>query len=207
MNDEYPRREFIKTSARGLAVGGDSPFLNQSSLVSLLKEKEVVTYRTLGRTGLKVSMVSFGVMRADNPGLISKAIRTGINHFDTANVYQRGKNEKMLGEVIKKEGGRDRLIIATKVLLPRDKKTGQFTADATKDMFIKKFEGGLKRLQMDYVDILYVHNIMSPQMVFHAPALEALTQLKKEGKVRFAGISVHKREEEIIQKLIFRWQV
>ena len=69
----YTRREFIKKSARGLAVGGVAPFLNQASLMSLSKKNDVITYRTLGRTGLKVVMVSFGVMRADNPGLISKA--------------------------------------------------------------------------------------------------------------------------------------
>ena len=137
-------------------------------------------------------------------GLISKAIHMGINHFDTANAYQKGNNEKMLGEVIKKEGCRDRLIIATKVTLPRDKKKGQFTADATKGNFIKKFEEGLKRLQMDYVDVLYVHNIISPQMVFHVPVLEALTQLKKEGKVRYTGISTHQKEEEIIQEALKR---
>lgn len=206
MNDEpnYTRREFLKTSAKGLAVGGVSPLLNPSSLVSLLKEKDAVAYRTLGRTGLKVTMVSFGVMRADNPGLISKAIRMGMNHFDTANVYQMGNNEKMLGAVIKKEGGRDGLIIATKVAPPRDKKTARFTADATKDYFIRQCEEGLKRLQMDYVDVLYVHNILSPQMVFHEPTLTALTQLKKEGKVRFSGISVHQREEEIIQETLKR---
>jgi len=200
----YTRREFIKKSARGLAVGGVAPFLNQASLMSLSKKNDVVTYRTLGRTGLKVTMVSFGVMRADNPGLISKAIHMGINHFDTANAYQKGNNEKMLGEVIKKEGCRDRLIIATKVALPRDRKKGQFTADATKGNFIKMFEEGLKRLQMDYVDILYVHNLMSPQMVFHVPALEALTQLKKEGKVRYTGISTHQKEAEIIQEALKR---
>ena len=206
MNDKtnYTRREFIKASAKGLAVGGFSPWLNPSPLVSMLKEKDAVTYRTLGRTGLKVSTVSFGVMRADNPGLISKAIRMGMNHFDTANAYQRGNNEKMLGEVIKKEGGRDRLIIATKVAPPRDKKTEQFTADATQDRFVRQCEEGLKRLQMDYVDILYVHNILSPQMVFHEPTLKALTQLKKEGKIRFAGISVHQREEAVIQETLKR---
>lgn len=200
----YTRREFIKNSARGLAVGSIAPFFVQSSLVPQSKKSDAVTYRTLGRTGLKVTMVSFGVMRADNPGLISKAIRMGINHFDTANVYQKGNNEKMLGEVIKKERSRDRLIVATKVAPPRDKKTSRFTADATKGNFIKMFEEGLKRLQMDYVDILYVHNIMSPQMVFYEPVLEALTQLKKEGKVRFSGISVHSREEEIIQEALKR---
>lgn len=206
MKDEAycTRREFIKNSARGLVLGGIAPFLAQSSLVALTKKEGVVTYRTLGRTGLKVTAVSFGVMRADNPGLISKAIRMGVNHFDTAHVYQKGNNEKMLGEVIKKEKGRDRLIIATKVMLPRDRKAGQFRADATKDKFIKMFEKGLKRLQMDYVDILYSHNILSPKMVFYEPVLEALTQLKKEGKVRFLGISVHGEQEEIIQKMLKR---
>jgi len=200
----YTRREFITHAARGLAIGGIAPILSQPSSVVPEKEGEVLTYRTLGKTGLKVTTVSFGLLRSDNPGLLSKAIRMGINHFDTANSYQRGNNEKMLGEVVKKEGGRSRLIIATKVMLPRKQKAGKFTAEATKDRFIKNFEEGLKRLQMDYVDILYLHNIASPQMVFHEPALKALTQLKKEGKVRFAGISVHLREEEIIQETLKR---
>jgi len=198
------RREFIKNSARVLAIGGVVPLLERSSLVLLSKKDDVITYRTLGRTGLKVTMVSFGVMRADNPGLISKAIRMGINHFDTANTYQEGNSEKMLGELIKKEGGRDRVIVATKVALPRDKKAGTFTAGATKANFIKMFEEGLQRLQMDYVDILYVHSIISPEMVFYEPALEALTQLKKEGKARFSGISVHEREDKIIQETLKR---
>lgn len=206
MNDTscYTRREFIKASAKGLAVGGISPLLHPSSLLTLVQEKDAVIYRTLGRTNLKVTVVSYGVMQAENPGLLSKAIRMGINHFDTANVYQSGNNERMLGEVVKKEGGREKVIIATKVAPPRDRKTERFTADATREHFIRNCEEGLKRLQMDYVDILYVHNILSPQMVFHEPILEALTHLKKEGKVRFAGISVHQREEEIIEEMLKR---
>src|SRR5512139_2276860 len=80
------RREFLKASAQGLAISGVSPFLTQSPLFSVLKEGSDVSYRILGRTGLKVSMVSFGVMTTDNPGIVAKAIRMGINHFDTANV-------------------------------------------------------------------------------------------------------------------------
>jgi aryl-alcohol dehydrogenase-like predicted oxidoreductase len=199
----YTRREFIKTSAVGLAMAG-LPTLTPSSLLLSSKTNEPIGYRTLGRTGLKVSVVSFGVMRADNPGLIAEAIRMGINHFDTANAYQNGNNEKMVGEVVKREGGRDKLIIATKVLLPRDKKVGRFTSEATKDSFIKMCDEGLRRLQMEYVDILYVHSIISPKMVFYEPALEALARLKKEGKTRFIGISVHEREEEIIQEALKR---
>jgi hypothetical protein len=200
----YSRREFLKTSAQGLAISGVSPFVTTSPLLSLFKEGGDVSYRTLGRTGLKVSMVSFGVMTTDNPGIVVKAIRMGINHFDTANVYQSGNNEKMLGEVIRKENARNKLIVATKVALPRDKAEDRFTADATKEAFIRQYEEGLKRLQMDCADIVYVHNILSPEMVFHEPVLEALTRLKKEGKVRFAGISTHQREEEVIREALKR---
>jgi hypothetical protein len=200
----YTRREFLRASAQGLAISGVSPFLTTTPMFSLLKEGGEVSYRTLGRTGLKVSMVSFGVMTTDNPGVVVKAIRMGINHFDTANVYQSGNNEKMLGGLIKKENARDKLIIATKVALGRDKSSGRFTADATREAFIRQYEDGLKRLQTAYADIVYVHNIISPEMVFHEPALEALTQLKKEGKVRFAGISTHQREEEVIREALKR---
>jgi len=200
----YTRREFLKTSAQGLAISGVSPFLAQSPWFALMKEDGGVSYRTLGRTGLKVSMVSFGVMTTDNAGVVAKAIRMGINHFDTANVYQSGNNERMLGEAIKKENARDKLIVATKVALPRDRSDDRFTSDATKDAFIRQYEEGLKRLQMDYTDIVYVHNILSPEMVFHEPVLAALTQLKKEGKVRFAGISTHQREEEVIREALKR---
>jgi predicted aldo/keto reductase-like oxidoreductase len=200
----YTRREFLKTSAQGLAISGVSPFFMQSPLFSLLKEGGTVSYRILGRTGLKVTMVSFGVMTTDNAGVVAKAIRMGINHFDTANVYQSGNNERMLGEVIKKENARDKLIVATKVALPRDKAAGRFTADATTAAFIRQYEEGLKRLQSDYADIVYVHNILSPEMVFHEPVLEALTRLKKEGKVRCAGISTHHREEDVIREALKR---
>jgi len=191
----YTRREFLKTSARGLVVGSAAPFYTQSYMASLTKKNDRIKYRTLGRTGLKVTAVSFGVMRADTPALLSKAIRMGVNHFDTAHGYQRGNNEKMLGEVVKKEGGRDKLVIATKVRLPRDNKTKEYTAEATKGNFLKMFDESLQRLQMDYVDIMYSQNIISSNMVFHEPVLEALTQLKKEGKVRFTGISTHSGEE------------
>jgi predicted aldo/keto reductase-like oxidoreductase len=128
----------------------------------------------------------------------------GVNHFDTAYGYQRGNNEKMLGEVIKKEGGRDKLVIATKIRLPRDNKTKEYTAEATKGNFLKMFDESLQRLQMDYVDIMYSQNIISSNMVFHEPVLEALTQLKKEGKVRFTGISTHSGEEEVLQEALTR---
>ena len=71
-------------------------------------------YRTLGRTGLKVSAVSFGVMRLTDPAVLFEALEMGINYFDTAHGYQRGNNEKMLGDVLK-QYGREQVFIATKI--------------------------------------------------------------------------------------------
>jgi predicted aldo/keto reductase-like oxidoreductase len=110
----------------------------------------------------------------------------------------------MLGEIIRKENARDRLIVATKVALPRDKSSGRFTAEATREAFIRQYEEGLKRLQMEYADIVYVHNILSPGMVFHEPVLEAMTRLKKDGKVRFTGFSVHQKEDKVIREALKR---
>ena len=78
------------------------------------KDKVAMEYRTLGRTGLKVSALSFGVMRLAEPAVLFEALDMGINYFDTAHSYQRGNNEKMLGDVLK-QYGREKVFIATKI--------------------------------------------------------------------------------------------
>ena len=60
-----------------------------------------IIYRTLGKTGIKLPVVSMGVMRADNPNLVKAAYENGMTHFDTANGYQGGRNETMLGEIFR----------------------------------------------------------------------------------------------------------
>ena len=78
------------------------------------KDMTNMEYRPLGRTGLRVSAVSFGVMRLTEPAVLFEALEKGINYFDTAHVYQRGNNEEMLGNVLK-EYGRKKVFIATKI--------------------------------------------------------------------------------------------
>jgi len=75
-------------------------------------------YRALGRTGISLPIVSMGVMNADVPGLIPRSYELGIRHFDTAAFYQQGRNEEMVGRMIKEMGVRDKVIISTKVLRP-----------------------------------------------------------------------------------------
>ena len=73
--------------------------------------------RTLGRTGLKIPVVSMGVMNASAPALVEASYRQGVRHFDTAWFYQRGMNETMVGDVVKQLGCRDQVVIGTKIYL------------------------------------------------------------------------------------------
>ncbi|MBK7713527.1 MAG: aldo/keto reductase [Bacteroidales bacterium] len=161
-----------------------------------IQENDVI-YRTLGKTGLKIPVISFGVMRADNPGLCKAAYEKGIKLFDTAHGYQNGNNETMLGNVLK-DYPRDSFLLATKIKPVGLDKEGKPTKQTTTDDFLEKFNLSLSRLQMDHVDILYVHSVDNPEVLASKPVLEALKKLKKEGKIRFTGFSTHRNEAAVI---------
>ena len=161
-------------------------------------KKGDVIMRKLGKTGLELPVLSMGVMRADSPALVKAAIDSGVIFYDTAYLYQKGKNEEMLGEIFKNYP-RDSFIIQTKVP-PEDKngKTGELGPGATKEAFLEKFDTSLARLQMDHVDILSHHGAASRQGVLHEPVLNALLQAKKEGKTKYIGLTTHSNEPEVI---------
>lgn len=190
------RRDFLKKSAAGLAGAAVFP-----SLLKGESKKRKIIYRTLGKTGLKLPVVSMGVMNADNPNLVKAALDSGIIHLDTAWYYQMGRNEEMIGKVIKNRP-RDSYIIATKVWEPRDRRTGLFPKDAKAETFMIKFQTSLKRLGLDYVDILYLHNISCKESALFKPYVDVLKKLKKEGKIRFIGITTHRNEPEVIRAAV-----
>lgn len=199
------RRLFLKTSLLGTAgamvgntlLGGEKPVPVQSK-----KDNPAVITRKLGNTGIELPIVSFGVMRADNPNLVRAALDKGIKHFDTAHVYQGGNNEEMLGEVFK-DYPRDSFTVATKVPPEeKDRETGHILPGSTKEAFLKKLDTSLKRLQMDYVEILYVHSVSSRQGALYKPMHEAVLEAKKQGKAKHVGLSTHKNEPEVIEAAI-----
>lgn len=148
-------------------------------------------YRTLGRTGLKVSAVSLGAMRLNEPAVMHKAVDLGINYFDTAHSYQNGNNERMLGNVAR-ERGRDKLLLATKVHpFQLDQEVPEEYRMLAKKTLHEMTEESLKRLQTDYVDVLFIHNIMDKSWPLNQEVLAFLEKTKKEGKARFVGISIH----------------
>ncbi|MGB8358206.1 MAG: aldo/keto reductase [Bacteroidales bacterium] len=192
------RRSFLRS---GLAGAAGLAVLNKTSLASGVPASDEVIYRTLGKTGLKIPVVSFGVMRSDNSALVKAAYDGGIKLFDTANGYQNGRNEEMLGNFFTTVP-RNSFIIATKVgPAGIDRQTGKPTSETTAANFLSKFEISLSRLKMSYVDILYMHGVDHPDVLRHKEIVNAMLDLKKKGKVRFIGVSTHKNEPVVIKAM------
>ena len=164
------------------------------------KERKFV-YRTLGRTGLKLPVINMGVMNSDNPNLIRAALDSGLVLLDTAHVYMGGRNEETIGSVIKGRP-RDSFMIGSKVSLPKDRSTGLYLEGSTTEEFLKKLDISLKRLGVDHVEILYHHGVSNKESVVYEPVLKALEKAKKEGKIRFAGISTHMNEPEVLHATV-----
>jgi len=191
-NNEWNRRDFI---AKPILWAGAASVISKAGSLLGFPTKDTsgspILQRTLGKTGITLPVVSMGVMNADIPGLIRRGYELGIRHFDTAAVYQQGRNEDMVGSVIKEMGVRDKVVISTKQV-SRNRPSNPAEA---KRRFIDGVEASLKRLQMDHVEILYHHSVDSAEDAQAEGPIEALQSLKKDGKARFIGISTHKTEE------------
>lgn len=149
-------------------------------------------YRRLGNTGLKVSEISLGswltygnaVENETAIKTIDKAYELGINFFDTANVYNRGEAEKVVGEALGKYE-RSSYVLATKVYFPMG--DGPNDRGLSRKHIMESAHASLKRLQQDYVDILYCHRYDPETPV--EETLRAFDDLIRQGKIMYAGIS------------------
>ena len=150
-------------------------------------------YRSLGRTGVKVSPLCLGCMmfggktdEGPSMDIIDRALDGGINFLDTANVYSRGRSEEVTGAALKRNGKRSRVVLATKV-------HGQM-ADDDPNMqgnqrrhIIEQCEASLRRLQTDYIDLYQIHRPSSDVPIDET--LRALDDLVHAGKIRYFGSS------------------
>ncbi|MFL5806785.1 MAG: aldo/keto reductase [Roseiflexaceae bacterium] len=149
-------------------------------------------YRTLGRTGVRVSPLCLGAMNfggptseADSIAIIDAAIEGGINFIDTANVYNAGESERIVGEALKRNGQRDQVVLATKVHGeigpgPNDRGNSRYH-------IINACEDSLRRLQTDHIDLYQLHR-PTPDIP-QDETLRALDDLVRAGKVRYIGCS------------------
>jgi uncharacterized protein len=154
---------------------------------------EAVRYATLGRTGLKVSTVSFGCMITSDGSVLERAADMGINYFDSARVYAGGNNERMVGAALKSR--RKNIVLSTKTLNTRDKKSA-----------FADLETSLKAFGTDYVDIWYLHDKRSAADITDE-LVEAQQEAKKAGKIRFAGLSLHAGHKDVIPAVIKNGQI
>jgi len=198
------RRDFMKSTLAGFGGLFFLPSIDTKQEIKIVetkgKEKKFV-YRILGKTGIKLPVINMGVMNTNNPVLVRVALDSGMVMLDTAQTYQRGQNEGMIGEVLKGRP-RDSYVLATKARLQIDQKTGLYTEEATEDAYIKKVDLSLKNLGLEYVDIYYHHGVSKRESALFEPILKALEKVKKEGKVRSVGITTHMNEPEVIHAAV-----
>ncbi len=182
------RRRFLSQASFALTtvgVGRLPRALNsgQQRAAAPAKAKTVIQ-RTLGRTGIKVPIVSMGVMNARNPEVVKQAYDAGVRFFDTAQSYDQGRNEEMVGSVISQLGVRDKVCIQTKIEVPR------MSFGPVRARLLDIFAGCLKRLKTDYVDVLLIHQITVDQMG-NPDIIDALKEAKSQKTARFIGVSTH----------------
>jgi 1-deoxyxylulose-5-phosphate synthase len=157
-------------------------------------------YRSLGKTGLRVSRVCFGCMsfgdatkgrhrwvvdEDEGRSMIKRSLDAGINFFDTANVYAAGTSEEMLGRAVRDFARRDELVIATKVHgKMRDEPNGR---GLSRKAIMTEVDASLRRLGTDYIDLYQTHRWDDETPI--EETLEALHDVVKAGKVRYIGAS------------------
>jgi uncharacterized protein len=140
-------------------------------------------------------------MNTSNPNLVRAALSNGLYYLDTAQTYQRGTNEFMIGEVLKGRP-RDSFAIATKARLSINQTTGLYTEEATEQAYAQKIDTSLKNLGLDYIDIYHHHGVWVKETALYEPVLNAMVKAKKAGKIRFIGITTHRNEPEILDAAV-----
>jgi aryl-alcohol dehydrogenase-like predicted oxidoreductase len=180
---EVSRRDFLKaTVATGVALSGSTSWAQ-------LREGEMI-YRTLGRTGEKVSAIGLGGFHIgtlptvdDSVKLIRTAIDRGITFMDNCWDYNDGRSEEWMGKALQ-DGYRQKVFLMTKI-------DGQ-----KKGVAAKQIDESLRRLNTDHIDLVQQHEMIRPEdpgRVFaEGGSIEALQDAKKAGKIRFIGFTGHK---------------
>ncbi len=176
------RREFLKHSTIAGVGAGLLPILGATEATAPIPPSEVRRFSPLGKTGLKISDISFGGSRLQHgdEDVVRHAFDRGINYFDSAETYSGGDSETVIGNALK--GKRDKVYLTSKTLAgPTD----------SKETMMASLEGSLRRLQTDHVDVYFNHAINDIERIKN-PQWHEFTELaKKQGKIRFTGMSGH----------------
>ena len=194
------RREFLKKGLAGIVGAAVVPGVLKSGPAnpapsggapSAPAAIPVLPSRPLGKTGLTTPLLSMGTAEAASVEFIRQGYDAGIKLFFSATYYGQGNNERLVGQALK-DLPRDSFVVGTAVfpagLNPRN---GTMPKDLKPEACIKAAEDSLKRFGLDRMDILLLPFAEKREFIIFDPILEAMTQLKKQGKIRFAGIASH----------------
>lgn len=176
------RRRFLRNSSlTALGAGLAANFSSGATIIDDDKQTpKIKEYRQFGRTGFNVSDISSG--NPSNENVLRALLKSGVNLIDTGEVYANGNSERMIGEVIK-DLDRESLFINSKLYAEKE--------FPSKEDVIERTNNCLERLGTDYVDCMQIHGVGNTKILqdeaFHA----GMEQLKKDGKVRYLGVSCH----------------
>ncbi len=197
MSKDVSRRKFLEKVALSTGVGATLPLLKEMAEASPASSK--LPNRTLGGTGAKVSILAFGcgsrflMYQEEDKALevLNHAMDLGITYLDTAYAYGDGKSETRVGKVMATR--RKEVFLATKI------------PDRTRDEFMKRLEGSLKRLQVDQVDLVHIHSLGHAEDLakIEAPdgALKGLLEAREQKMTRFIGMTSHTNGEVMAQAI------
>ena len=186
----FNRRDFLRWGFIGATAIAFQQNRVSEAMAAIKEQSFQPVYRTLGRTGLKISVVSFGAMLTPEPEVIRASFDYGVNYIDTARRYMDGRNEEIVAKAIK--GVRDKLFLATKTL----------GSSQSKEDTVRDVEKSLKTLQTDYIDVIQLHSLKDKTRLFIPETREALVKLKEQGKVRFFGVTTHTNQAEVINAVV-----
>jgi predicted aldo/keto reductase-like oxidoreductase len=188
METKSSRRDFLATAGLALPTAALSSIGKQGRAPQIpLASPAALSYRVLGKTGLKVTSLGFGCMITSDPSVIERAADIGITYFDSARGYQGGNNERMVGAALKSK--RNSITLSTK------------TQARTKADALAHLDTSLTELGTDHVDIWYLHGRSKPEELTD-DLLEAQQIAKKAGKTRFVGVSTHSGQPELFPAII-----
>ncbi|MCP4640753.1 MAG: aldo/keto reductase [bacterium] len=183
------RRDFLRFSAMAAgiaALGGVPP---------TVEKRNDMPYRTLGKTGEKVSLLCLGgfhmgvdtLTEEESIRLVRTAVDEGVNFLDNAYIYHKGRSEERMGKALR-DGYRDKVFLMTKVFsIQRDVAAAR-----------KQLDESLLRLQTDHIDLWQVHQIHAarhPEAVYSTGLLDFLQEAREQGKIRYIGFTGHTRPE------------
>ncbi len=197
MANEMSRRQFLESIGLGAAAGTTLLLLTDGAVAT--PTTDAISKRALGRTGAKVSILAFGcgsrfLMYKDEDSasaILNRAIDLGITYLDTAYAYGDGQSETRVGKVMATR--RKQVWLATKI------------PDRTRDEFLRRLEGSLKRLQTDYVDLVHIHSLGQAEDLakIEAPngALKGLMEAREQKMARFVGMTSHTNGEVMTEAI------